>query len=73
MARWKRIEQVREESGFYLYHAKNRKDKSTFRTMVNFDKALNASVASSFEIKIILENQIRWLKQNPISRSRNKS
>jgi|LauGreDrversion4_1035100.scaffolds.fasta_scaffold61890_1 hypothetical protein len=41
VARWKRIEQVREESGFYLFHPKNRKDKPTFRTFVNFDKALN--------------------------------
>ena len=41
VARWKRIEQVRDESGFYLFHPKNRKDKPTFRTFVNFDKALN--------------------------------
>jgi len=41
VARWKRIEQVREESGFYLFHPKNKKDKPTFRTFVNFDKALN--------------------------------
>jgi len=39
--RWKRIERDREKSGFYLFHSKKRKDKPTFRTMVNFDKALN--------------------------------
>jgi len=38
--RWKRIERDREKSGFYLFHSKKRKDKPTFRTMVNFDKAL---------------------------------
>ena len=39
--RWKRIERDREKSGFYLFHSKKRKDKPTFRTIVNFDKALN--------------------------------
>jgi len=39
--RWKRIERDREKSGFYLFHSKKRKDKPTFRTVVNFDKALN--------------------------------
>jgi hypothetical protein len=69
--RWKRIEQVREESGFYLHHLKNRKENPTFRAMVNFDKALNDPM-HPLHRRIEERNEHRIGKSSPIVKAKSR-